>query len=474
MKKLFIVLPRRWPFKTFAYILLAVCISIVTFFIILSCSNYRLAIAIASNDTISQLQNENNILKGILSSLLPKKNEIIYEDAYRSRYINTGVQPPENPFKTYSLPEVLNKGLSIKFNIIFDDPQYQRPIYDPSWKSTYYRLWLYLPYKNIEARHRLFTYYGGLSNIYDFEGSLGFHRNVSVDYHRNINFLVYNFKANSIKKYKNQIVIVGDTARTGAQIIAVKVNDVLPPGSDTGDFLFQLSTGKGYEVDYEYGGYAKSDYLKRLEKKESDKTTSEEPQEPQENKFLKNENAYLKEELSNYVPIKDEALTQQMYKIPVSGFTGEPTDIGTVWSKGKKLAFTVNYENKHYKRPVYDPSWKENSQKKWGYIPKQIYLNQNKILIIPDTPEKQEDLFGALAFQEGYKLIGDNEIGLLIYNYTVTEAVDYKGQVVLTGNPSRNGAQIISFDKKDLHGSNCCLFQLATPDGYELDYQVFK
>jgi hypothetical protein len=177
-------------------------------------------------DEIASLEKDNSKLKGILKSILPENNRVIYEDQYRNRFINARGHTPAS-FKTFPLQEVLKKGMDTKFNVLSNDPYYLRLIYDPSWKGAYYRGWLNLPNKNIDARHRLFIYPSGASSIYDFTGTLGIDNGTAVNYHKNINFLIYGFdfsllKYRILKQYGlkvriSTLILITRTANTSAR-----------------------------------------------------------------------------------------------------------------------------------------------------------------------------------------------------------------------------------------------------------------
>ena len=91
-------------------------------------------------------------------------------------------------------PDAVKNGTDIAFQILHDDTGYRRVIYSPDWKDAYFRGWLYLPNKIIQARHSLFIYSTGASANYDLAGELAFEQGVPMDNHRNINFLVFDFK----------------------------------------------------------------------------------------------------------------------------------------------------------------------------------------------------------------------------------------------------------------------------------------
>lgn len=419
------------------------------------------------NKSIDELQKENERLKGALESILPKDQKIIYENPY-GRYDD---YTPS--YSTVPLQQVITKGNTLNFEIEYKNPGYLRPLYNAYWKNTYYRGWLDLPEKIKEARHKLFIYYGGLSNIYDFEGSLGFNEKVPFDYHININFLVYHFNVKNIKMFEHQIVLIGEPYRTGAQVIAVNVRDILPKDIDTKEFLFQLSTSQGYEIDYEYGSYARSEYLKKLEEKGLDKKAFSSEEDAIVLKLLKEENMHLKQELAKYLPLEEESITEERCRLDALYQITQPLlDIKGAREKGKKIIFKTHYQNIQYKRPIYDPMWKQNAEQQWSYMPTQVCENLHNVFIIPEDQGKKTDLLGRLSLHEKYQTVKNTEVGFLIYNLTVKEVILYNNQLIMMGELSRTGAEIISINKENLLAEKKYLVQLATPDSYELDYAI--
>lgn len=60
-------------------------------------------------------------------------------------------------------------------------------------------------------------------------------------------------------------------------------------------------------------------------------------------------------------------------------------------------------------------------------------------------------------------------VGLLILNGRVENIVTLDRQTVVVAEPVRSGYQVILIDRDDL-AKDKTLFQLVTPDGYEIDY----
>ncbi len=469
MKKLLIVIPYK---KFYTFLIIALVLSVVFTIAVIAYPGSVPAYDRTEEDEMAGLEKENARLYQILKSIAPPGNQFIYEDQYRNHFLNVqGHTPPS--FKTFSSQEVLDKGRNIKFNILSERPYYLRPLYDPSWKGAYFRGWLNLSDKNIEARHRLFIFpFGGSSN-FDFTGSLGVDAGVSVNYHKNTNFLIYGFSVKSVKCYENQVVLLGEPLRAGLQIVSVVQDDLLSDGINTKDILFQLCTPQGYEIDFIYGNVIRYEYLKKQIEENSVKPVSSGIDGYTAFERLLNENLSLKKELSYFIPLEDKVITQEKCRPIPPNFPLEAPDIQTVKAKSKDTAFQLNYRNSVYKRPVYDPQWLKSYRRRWCFIPGQVCRSQHKLFLVPVDPGEQSDFFGILSFHESFKPIRTNEYGFLVYNFHVSTAAVYNNQLLLTGIPSRTGAEIIAISRSLLQAQTY-LVRLVTPDNQEVDYVLIQ
>lgn len=466
----FIVLNINKKIKVLLFVLLFLII--IGLFTYLFYSKKAQIVSLIDINNIEKLEKENTNLKETLDSFFPDKQQVLYESCHRPDY--PFVEKPS--ISTVPLKDVVTKGKNIKFKS-YSDQDYMRPIYDSTWRDFYFRGWINVPHKLKEARHRLFLYPFGGSAGFDFQGSLGFKgkfdKGVSVDFHRNINFLVFDFEVKYIKLYNNQVALIGKPKKAGAQIINIVQNDLLSDDAKEKDFLFQLSTPGGYEIDYIYGNAIEYEYLWKKIKEHTVMTSK--PEEERTVAQLKAENAVLRKELSYYIPIdddirilKEECRTKDIEDFPIK------LDINTIITKGISVPFHLNYSNASYKRPVYHPTWQKHVNRGWTYIPSKICLNLHNIFTISKNERKAFDLFGQLAFFENYEQIGENNLGLLIYNFNVKKVFIKDNQIVVLGTPCRSGSQIISLDENLVPWEGDYIIHLATPDKMEIDFDVLS
>lgn len=455
--------------RLFTVILLVLVVAIIylTFFGMYQ-SGFLSTVLGPFDNEAEELLNENQRLKDTLASILQSEQKVLYEDEYRNNKYY------EADFKIYPLDEVIEKGNKLEFKVTYNDLEYLRPIYNPGWRTTYYRGWTYLPTKIIEARHNLYIYSIGASMNYDILGSLGFEEGISVDAHNNINFLIYKFNVNEVILLDNQITLVGTPTRSGVQIVSVAVNDILPQDIDFKKFLFQLSTEGGYEVDYFYDSYVRTEYKKKIDRERTEDALSYNWSDNEDIKELKRENRLLKEELSKYIPLSEEVINEDMCRrLPINNAIDTLPSPKDMEIKGTSISYKIHYDNLNYKRPIYHPIWKKNYEKGWAYIPDKICLNLHQLFILPEDEDKGSDLLGRIGFFQQYDGISKGRYGLLIFNFNINSIALYNGEILVIGTPNRTGAQIVSIDK-NLVTDKDALVRLITPDMQELDFDILK
>lgn len=449
--------------------MIIITLTLICFFLLFNYEPDKKHVTVSSlqdNTIIETLQKENDQLKGMLSRIVPDDNQALYTTTYRLHQIK------KYDFQTSDLPNVLNKGTQLDFTLTYNNPNYKRPVYDSNWKQAYYRGWLRLADKIDDAYHDLFVYYGGASNISDFEGNLGFFENLLVDYHRNVNFLVYSFHVDKVILYNNQIVLIGIPLRDGAEIVSIEVNDILPTDKDSKDFLFQLSTPAGYEVDYLFGSYYRSDYLKRLMEEEKIKPTFAYLNTDETILKLREENALLKHELSYYIPLEDNlVITDQNCRNDSS--TAPQLNKKIDISKATEISYDINYHEKDYRRPLYDPIWKTRLEEGLCYMPTKIYEALHDLFVLPEHSNEKLILLENLGFHQEYTPIPEDKSGLLMYHFLPNKVMVLENELIIIGTPTRTGASIISIDKKSLSDTNM-IVKLLTPDLLELDYETLQ
>ncbi len=312
---------------------------------------------------MDQLKLENEKLQGVLSSILPVEQKLIYENPYRLYHGKTFTET------TVPLLELLDKGKEIHFKQLHHIDQYKRPMYDSDWRSGYFRGWLDLTDKIANVHHRIFIFPPGASSNYDFAGQQGI-RFFSIDFFRNINLLIYNFRVEAIKLYDNQVALIGEPKREGIQVVSIIQDDLLNQGVNTKDLLFQLTTPKGYEIDYIVGKVANYDYLMEQIEKNTVRQTFINISVDKTLEELEQENIDLKKDLSYYIPMDEDVfITNQNCRPPMDNIISKSVDIATVKERGTPIQYETIYQKTDFKRPLYDPIWKEYIQQGRALVP---------------------------------------------------------------------------------------------------------
>jgi len=451
-------------------------ISAILFFAIIFCSLLYIKIpkhpSLPANtlqwEEIDTLNKENSRLKGVLNSFFPVENKILY----MTDLDNTNLNMSE--LQIYPIQKIQTEGEAIKYRKIVNDNKYIRPLYTKSWTDFYFRNWSYIPRKVYEARQKLFVYYGGASNIFDFEGSLGLNIDTVVDYHNNINLLIYQFDVDKVFKLGTQIVFEGKPHRTGAEIISIKLNEVIPEKLEKGAFLFQLATPGGYEVQNIAAEYQKFKTSVPPYAAKPDKATFADQYTFEILENLREENSSLKRKLSEFVPLDGEKITQASCKLNLlNSLEYDTNKIADVQETGYQINFETNYMNKNYLRPVYHPFWAEHSQERWTYIPNKICEGLHKLFVLPSDSKKRDSMLGSLAFFEKID-IQKEKLQILVYSFNIKKVVTKGENTILVGTPTKTGARVISIPKDRIYKKSRHLFQLVTPDNFEVDFDVIK
>ncbi|PYG88815.1 hypothetical protein LY28_01175 [Ruminiclostridium sufflavum DSM 19573] len=469
---LFIITSR----KKMLFCLMAILFIVLSAFFIsnLNYSRYPQSVDVDNCKTQPALspENENKQLKGILSSIIPSEDKVLYENGLRE-IADPDIQPV---FSAATPKEILDKGKTLSYIFTYTNEEYLRPIYSDTWKQAYYQGWLYLPEKIITARHSIFVYTGNESTAFNLEGELGFYPSVSIDDQNYINIMIYNFDLQNVVQYENQIAISGMPAKKGVQIISVKIGDVSAQTNEEKQMSIHLCTPGGLEIDYQNINFP------HVPNGENDFGTVEETfsnTSSVANNIPDNiaeENTLLKQELTHYISDSSNPIYFQYNGgYQASGILNTNLDLENAISSSSGINYSILYNNKNYVRPVYHPEWKKHSDRDWCYVPRKMYLNMKKLFALSSDKDIAFDLCAELGFFEEHPALNKDQIGLLIYNFSVTKASISEDNVLLTGIPSRTGVQLVSIPKADL-GKKYIEYavRLVTKDFCEIDADVVK
>lgn len=196
---------------------------------------------------------------------------------------------------------------------------------------------------------------------------------------------------------------------------------------------------------------------------------------------LKKEN----EELKNTIDKLNDRLKRLEPENPVkmedppwgqASFPAKVFPISEVITKGTKIPFHIIINKPDYKRPAYEEYWRSTIGR-WSYLPMRVHYALHRLFTEYDI--------GASNWYDFVHNIGlyvpmfQNKKALDMYIVTfqtdVTDVYTKGNQVVVVGNPKRNGVQVITITTKDVKPFNKdeqLLVQLSTPNGSEMDYSL--
>lgn len=182
---------------------------------------------------------------------------------------------PASPVKivgTGSLPElitaqpvvtVVSEGIPVPFLAVYSDPAWVRPDYQPYWHSSTDRS-LSIPDLVGNAHHRLFVTSGNKVLWDETARSIGITElaeklKLPIDGKNPGDVVIvvtFNHQVADIFVLNNQVVLLGNPARNGLQVLALNKEDLFPAnsnrpeGKNQGQYFFQLVTPDGYEIDW--------------------------------------------------------------------------------------------------------------------------------------------------------------------------------------------------------------------------------
>lgn len=154
--------------------------------------------------------------------------------------------------------------------------------------------------------------------------------------------------------------------------------------------------------------------------------------------------------------------------------------ISEVINKGTKIPFRMIKNEPDYKRPVYEKHWHSTYWGgRWSYIPMRMNYALHHFFTTYDIGLSNE-----FDFQQNVGIVfptfqnkTDLDMYIIAFQTTVTDVYTKGNQVVVLGNPKRNGVQVLTIKTDDLHPydlKRLLLIQLATPLGHELDYSLIS
>jgi hypothetical protein len=154
-----------------------------------------------------------------------------------------------------------------------------------------------------------------------------------------------------------------------------------------------------------------------------------------------------------------------------------------VIEKGKDIPLQFAYNDMNWKRPAYKTYWHTTpTGGRWSYVPTRVRYALHRIFTTVPTASIYYDFAHNLGIVEESKDFdfdhtNINQIVMVAMNSNVKKVVMLDNQVIVIVEPRRKGLQALIIPKNIIQPSNideAIVFQMVTPDGYEIDYSLFK
>lgn len=158
--------------------------------------------------------------------------------------------------------------------------------------------------------------------------------------------------------------------------------------------------------------------------------------------------------------------------------------IPEVIKSGKNVLFEIVYNDPNWKRPAYRSYWHSTvSGGRWSYVPSRNHYALHRLFATYPTASVYYDFVHELGISEeskNFKLTYTEpfeKIVIVVMQAEVKMIRTLDNQVVLVASPKRDGLQVLTINSKEIplyKPQETILFQLATPNGQEIDYTLIK
>jgi len=169
-----------------------------------------------SASDINDVNKQNILLKQELTHYISDSSKSIffqYNGGYQiSNVLNTNID----------LDDATKCSYNIKYNILYNNQKYIRPVFHPKWKEHYDREWCYIPRKMYINMKKLFVLPSYKDVAYDLYGELGFfeeYPSIKNDY---VGLLINNFSVSNISLFEDNVLVAGTPTRTGIQVVSIE------------------------------------------------------------------------------------------------------------------------------------------------------------------------------------------------------------------------------------------------------------
>lgn len=206
---------------------------------------------------------------------------------------------------------------------------------------------------------------------------------------------------------------------------------------------------------------------------------------PQDLRKLQEENEKLKatiEELKQRINSLEPSQPKNLEDPPWEKlqFPSNTLPITEIIHKGTKMPFDVIVDKPDYVRPSYEKHWHSSvGGGRWSNVPMRVHYALNRLFTTYDIGisawyDFEHNIgFSIPMFQDQQAL----DLYIVVFQTEVTDVYTKGNQVVVVGNPKREGVQVITITTADIKPTNKkenLLVQLVTEQGYEIDYSIIS
>ncbi|WFD10598.1 hypothetical protein [Tepidibacter hydrothermalis] len=171
-----------------------------------------------------------------------------------------------------------------------------------------------------------------------------------------------------------------------------------------------------------------------------------------------------------------------IYNIPLPS---NMKPISEVIGKGKNIPLQFAYNDLNWTRPVYKTYWHtgpSGNGGRWSYVPERINYALHRIFTTYPTASIYYDFVHNLGISDesdkfDFDYANIDQVVLVAMQSNVKKIVTLDNQVIVIVEPKRNGLQTLVIPKNTVQPSSkdeATIFQMVTPEGYEIDYSLIN
>lgn len=179
----------------------------------------------------------------------------------------------------------------------------------------------------------------------------------------------------------------------------------------------------------------------------------------------------------------DEAKNIDSWPIYDTSLTSNTQPVLDVMEVGKEIALEFAYNDLDWKRPAYKTYWHTTpSGGRWSSVPIRVNYALHRIFATYPTASIYYDFVHNLGISEesdnfDFDYTNIDQIVLVAMQSNIKKIVTLGNQVIVMVEPRRTGLQVIAIPEDIVQPSKkdeATIFQMVTPDGYEIDYSLLK